>query len=67
MFTWHPDIIQRFDLSKKSCASRTEIKAGLITYLIELAYDLLLSRANNVSKNPGFEKHLQVFDKHTTD
>jgi hypothetical protein len=67
MFTWHPDIIQRFELSKKSCASRTEIKAGLITYLIELAYDLLLSRANNVSKNPGFEKHLQVFDKHRMD
>ena len=33
-------------------------KAGVIAYMLEALYDVLLSPASNVSRSPGFEKML---------
>jgi hypothetical protein len=61
MFTWNADIVQKAGIGKLSAVLALETKAVLIQYLIELAYDLMLARGLCVSKNPGFERFLNVY------
>ena len=45
----------------RGCCTLWDKKLHMISYLAELAYDLLLDPLCNVSKNPGFETPLGVF------
>jgi hypothetical protein len=40
-----------------------DIQLDLVSYLFELCYDLCLSRHNNISQSPGFEKFIGQFGK----
>ena len=41
----------------KNSKNSLEVKHNYTTYLFELCYDLMLSNAANVLRNPGFELH----------
>ena len=40
-----------------------DVQLDLVSYLFELCYDLCLSRHNNISQIPGFEKFIGQFGK----
>ncbi len=48
-------------VSFRGVVDPTEKQMHMIGYLCELAYDLAIAPANNVSESPGFEGPLGIF------
>ena len=43
------------------CSTLEEKQLHMVGYLFELAYDLMISPTDNVSRSPGFETPLGIF------
>ena len=43
------------------CVTTTEKRIRMISYPIELGYELIISTSDNVLTSPGFEVRLSVF------
>lgn len=50
----------------RGCSTYREKQLVVIGYLFELCYDICLSPRDNISRNPGFEYILGVFDNRKT-
>ena len=53
------------DVKFRSCNTLEEKQSKMIAYAFEKAYDLAISPAHNVSRNPGFETPLGFFRRWT--
>ena len=67
IFDWSVYISHLEKSNIRGCSTIREKQLVVVGYFFELCYDICLSRKDNVSKNPGFESILGVFDNRTSD
>ena len=58
LFNFTPAILKYLNpRNAASAVALIETKFELVTYLVELGYDLAIGSGNNTSESPGFEKY----------
>ena len=60
LFTWSPNVSKELGIQTKR-QSTVDKKVELVTYLVELIYELMLDPNRDVSENPGFETVLRTY------
>ena len=64
IFTWSNDVIERVNkLNLSYCKDLEEKQLVMVDFLLELGYDLMINRNDNVSESPGFEPCVGIFGK----
>lgn len=62
LFLFNANKMQRFDKLNMQGRNTVSLKVlDLVAYLIELAYDLVISPMDNVSENPGFDSCIDIW------
>ena len=63
IFSWSTDIIEQVEkMNEGSCTTIKEKQLVIVSYFLELCYDICLSPSWNISQNPGFESRLHIFN-----
>ena len=58
IFNWTADSKKSLNNTSRNATIRKEKKIELVEYLLEHVFELLLSKENDVSTSPGFERYL---------
>jgi len=62
LFAWENNVLDALSkYSLHNCSSVKEKQYHMVSYALELGYDLMISPNDNVSTSPGFESVLQVY------
>ena len=63
IFVWPPHFVQMLEKTPWNRLDMRNKQLNMISFMLELLYDVCISRRDNVSENPGFERFLRTFQR----